>query len=128
MRTSAPRSLALALAAVVALEACGRRNDTVAEGGASTGAVGGDVAPGAATPGAAPTTADAPTPGAAATLAIGDLKLGKAVGSNSTITSETDDFGVRDTIYAVVQTSGNASGQSLVARSASPRASRRARR
>jgi hypothetical protein len=112
MRTSAPRSLALALAAVVALEACGRRNDTVAEGGTSTGAVGGDVAPGAA----APTTAGAPTPGAAATLAVGDLKLGKAIGSNNAITNETDDFGVRDTIYAVVQTSGSASGQSLVAR------------
>lgn len=115
MRTSAPRSLALALAALVALGACGRKgDDTAATAGATTGTVGGDVAPGAATPAPAPA---APAPGAPTTaLAVGDVKLGRSINADNTVKDGTDDFKPNDTIYAVVETDGPANGQSLVAR------------
>ena len=115
MRIPSPRPVALALAALVTLGACGKKgDDTAATAGATTGAVGGDVAAGAApAPAPAPAPAGAPgapTPGApAASLAFGDLKLGRAVGPDNAVTDATDNFKPSDAIYAVVETNGASS-------------------
>ena len=110
MRTSPLRPLTVALATLVTLTACGKKgDDSAATMGASTGAVGGDVAPGTAAPSPAPA---APV----GSLAFGDLKLGRAVGPDNAVTDATDDFKPSDAIYAVVETNGASSGQSLVAR------------
>lgn len=107
MRIPSARPLAIALTTLLTLAACGRKgDDTAATMGATTGAVGGDVAPGTAAPPAAP----------AAGLAFGDLKLGRTVGTDNAVTDETDDFKPNDAIYAVIETNGASSGQSLVAR------------
>ncbi len=52
-------------------------------------------------------------PGATATPTIGTIALGKSVGADKRVTASSETFGVRDTIYASVETSGTASGQLL---------------
>ena len=47
---------------------------------------------------------------------VSDLEVGKSVGADLKINDETDDFGVRDTLYASVKTEGTASGATLTAR------------
>ena len=47
---------------------------------------------------------------------VTDLEVGKSVGADLKINDETDDFGVRDTLYASVKTEGTASGATLQAR------------
>ena len=47
---------------------------------------------------------------------VSDLEVGKSVGADLKINDETDDFGVRDTLYASVKTEGTASGATLMAR------------
>jgi hypothetical protein len=91
-------TIALALAASVTLGACGRGDDgnvvlrdTATYGGAAAGTMDG-------------------------ALRVTDLSLGRTVGSDNRISDETDDFKPNDTIIAVVETDGNASGQTLVAR------------
>jgi hypothetical protein len=51
-----------------------------------------------------------------ATLKVTDLTLGKTVGADNKISDATDDFKPNDTIIAVVETDGAASGNALVAR------------
>ena len=47
---------------------------------------------------------------------VSDLELGRTVGADNKISDATDDFKPNDTIIAVVETDGSASGQTLVAR------------
>jgi hypothetical protein len=63
------------------------------------------------------TTADTTslTPAAPATPTLGAITLGSAVGADKRVTAPKDSFGVRDTIYASVETSGTGSGQKLKA-------------
>jgi hypothetical protein len=79
----------LAVAMISALSACGRKDD------------------------AAVTTADTslavPAPAPAA-LRVTEVETGKAVGADKSLTDDTDDFGVRDTIYVAVKTEGSGSG------------------
>ena len=56
------------------------------------------------------TTTTVPAPPAAAPLAVTSVNLGKSLGPDKRVTSETTTFGTRDTIYASVATSGNAGG------------------
>ena len=65
----------------------------------------------------APSTADAG--GAAATteaVRVGDVEVGRAIGSDKRLTDKTDDFRPSDTIYVVVETSGSGAGTPLQAR------------
>jgi len=60
------------------------------------------------TPPAADSSPAMDTP--AATLQVASVDLGKSVDANKKVTSSTDDFGVRDTIYASVATTGTGNG------------------
>ncbi len=93
---------ALGLAFVFSAAACKRADDNTAT--IDTGTAGGTVAPSTTTPGAT-------------ALRVTEVDLGKRVGTDNSITDETDDFGTRDTIVAVVKTEGTpAAGATLVAR------------
>ena len=50
------------------------------------------------------------------TFRVTDVELGKGLEADKTVRDATDDFGVRDTIYASVKTEGSATGATLVAR------------
>jgi hypothetical protein len=52
----------------------------------------------------------------AAPVRVADVTLGRGIGSDKRITTETDDFGRRDTIYASVRTTGTGTGTQLIAR------------
>ena len=51
-----------------------------------------------------------PAAPASAPMAVTSVNLGKSLGPDKRVTSETTTFGTRDTIYASVVTSGNAGG------------------
>lgn len=52
----------------------------------------------------------------ASVLDVGDVSLGKSLDANRRVSNETDDFGRRDTVYAVVRTTGTASNATLTGR------------
>jgi hypothetical protein len=65
--------------------------------------------------------ADTATTGAATTtaapeVAISTVQLGKGIGSDKHVTSTTDKFSPRDTIYVSVVTSGNSPSSTITAR------------
>src|SRR5687767_1301035 len=62
----------------------------------------------------ADTTAVAPPP--AAPVAVQTIELGKAVGPDKRVTNPTTTFGVRDTIYVAVSTTGTSNNANLAAR------------
>jgi len=66
-------------------------------------------------PGASATGVETMPPAAAA-LRVSEIELGKGLKSDKTLGDETDSFGVRDTIYAVVKTDGASSGSKLDAK------------
>lgn len=96
MRPSLKRSLtALTLAAVVGnVAACKKKAEPV------------------------DTTTTAPTTSAPATtpLAVTSVNLGKSLGPDKRVTSESTQFGTNDTIYASVATTGSGTGGTLAAR------------
>lgn len=49
-------------------------------------------------------------------LRVSDIELGRRIGSDKKISDETDDFGVRDTIYVSVSTEGASTGSRLSAK------------
>ena len=89
----------LALTGVLALAACGKKDETAA----TTDTMAGTALPS--------TTAPVQT-----SFRVTELDLGRSVGADNRINDDTDDFKPNDTIYAVVQTEGASNGQSLVAR------------
>jgi hypothetical protein len=82
------RVMAVALAAALALSACGKKEE------AATPA-----------PDATPPPAAA-APAAPAAVAVASIDLGNAVGADQKVTSATSNFTPQDPIYAVVSTSG----------------------
>ncbi|MEO8199792.1 MAG: hypothetical protein ABI679_04650 [Gemmatimonadota bacterium] len=58
-------------------------------------------------PPAVDTTAMAPAP---APVQVTSLDIGKSIGSDMKVTTQTTEFGTRDTIYAAVATSGTGTG------------------
>lgn len=95
--TSATLLRAATLALVIPLVACGKKDEAYTEPGASTTTV----------PPAAP---------AAAALVVEEIDVGKGLNADRTVKNETDDFGVRDTIYASVKTEGASAGSRLSAK------------
>ena len=96
--TSSTRLLALALA--IGAAACAKNDDA-----ATTDNVAGGTVDSAAV--ANPATAS---------FRVSDVEIGKSINEDKTIKDNTDDFGVRDTIYASVKTEGAASNATLLAR------------
>jgi hypothetical protein len=88
-RTTFASLLCLALA----VSACGKGRDDAGSAGTAGGAV-----------------------EAGAPVRVADVTLGKGVGADKRVTSQTDTFGTRDTIYASVRTTGTGSGTQLTAR------------
>lgn len=95
--TRSTRVQLLALALAVGAAACAKSDET-------TDNVAG---------GAVDTTGAITTPAA---FKVSDVELGKSLNTDKTIKDNTDDFGVRDTIYASVKTEGSVTGATLVAR------------
>lgn len=52
----------------------------------------------------------------ASVLDVADVSLGKSIDANRRISNETDDFARRDTVYAVVRTTGTAMSATLTGR------------
>ena len=90
----------LALALAIGAAACAKKDDA-----ATTDNVAGGTVDSAAV---ARTDANA--------FRVSDVEIGKSVNQDKTIKDATDDFGVRDTIYAAVKTSGTSSNATLIAR------------
>jgi hypothetical protein len=53
---------------------------------------------------------------AATELRVNDVTLGRSIGSDNRVTSRTNEFGLRDTIYVVVETDRSTTGGTLAAR------------
>ena len=62
------------------------------------------------------TTAPAPTVPASTPLAVTSVNLGKSLGADKRVTSESTQFGPNDTIYASVATAGSGTGGTLSAK------------
>ena len=98
--TGSTRTRLLALALAIGAAACAKNDDA-----ATTDEVAG---------GTVDTAADsASTAGA---VRVADVELGKSMEADKTIKDATDEFGVRDTIYASVKTTGSPSNATLMAR------------
>ena len=63
-----------------------------------------------------PEVAPPPPPAEPAPVAVTDVDLGKSITVDKKVVDETNEFGVRDTIYAAVATTGASSGATLTAR------------
>ncbi len=57
-----------------------------------------------------------PLPPPPAPVAVSSLELGKSIGADKRITNSESNFGLRDTIYASVGTTGASSGATLTAK------------
>ena len=100
-RAPAWRATTLAALCLFAVTACGKKDADDRLDTTATATV--------------PTTAPGTTT-AASTVAVTDVRLGKAVDANRRVADDTDDFDPNDTIYASVVTSGTASDAALHAR------------
>ncbi len=96
--TSSTRTRLLALALAMAAAACAKNDDA-----ATTDNVAGG-------------TVDSAAVATTAAFRVSDVEIGKSVNEDKTIKDGTDDFGVRDTIYASVKTEGTAPNATLMAR------------
>ena len=94
-------SLVLALAALVALSACGKKEEAPAP---------------VVAPAPPPVVTTTPPPPAPEAVSFAGLKVGSAVGADQTISMPTTTFAPTDTIYAAVATNGAASNAAIVAR------------
>ncbi len=84
---------ATALLLLLSVAACNKKNDAVVNDTTSLGA----------TPDSRP-------------LRVSDIQVGKRISSDKRINDQTDDFAVRDTIYASVVTDGASTGSKLAAK------------
>jgi hypothetical protein len=94
--TSATMFRAVTLALFIPVVACGKKDEAYTEPGATT-----------TIPPAAPS---------AAALVVEEIEVGKGLNADRTLKDETDEFGVRDTIYASVKTEGASAGSRLAAK------------
>ena len=95
--TSVTLRRAAALALIIPVVACGKKDEPYTEPSASTTTL----------PPAAP---------AAAALVVEEIDVGKGINPDVTLKDKTDDFGVRDTIYVSVKTEGASAGSRLAAK------------
>ena len=98
--TSSTRTRLLAIALAIGAAACAKKDDA-----ATTDNVAGGTVDSAAVAN--------PATGA---FRVSDVEIGKSINEDKTIKDNTDDFGVRDTIYASVKTEGTATNATLMAR------------
>ncbi|MET0226358.1 MAG: hypothetical protein ABW187_07965 [Dokdonella sp.] len=97
-------SLIVALAAALALGACGKKEEPAPP-------------PPVATPAPAPAPAAPPPAPAPAPVAVASVDLGNAVDATTQkVTTPTTAFGAKDTIYAAVSTTGTAPSAKLTAK------------
>ena len=96
--TSSTRTRLLAMALAIGAAACAKKDDA------------------ATTDSAAGTVDSAAVANPVTGFRVSDVEIGKSINEDKTIKDGTDDFGVRDTIYAAVKTEGSATGATLVAR------------
>lgn len=104
MIRTAPRVLAVALLAALALTACKKHDETP---------VATDTTPVATAPATTePAPAPAPMPSAPATTgSVTDLQLGTAVGADNRVGTPATSFTTKDTLYASVNTAANTTGK-----------------
>lgn len=95
--TSVTLRRAAALALIIPVVACGKKDEAYTEPSASTTTI----------PPAAP---------AAVALVVEEIDVGKGLNPDVTLKDKTDDFGVRDTIYVAVKTEGASAGSKLAAK------------
>jgi hypothetical protein len=95
--TSVTLRRAAALALIILVVACGKKDEAYTEPSASTTTI----------PPAAP---------AAVALVVKEIDVGKGLNPDVTLKDNTDDFGVRDTIYVAVKTEGASAGSKLAAK------------
>lgn len=88
-------ALPAALLVSITLGACGKKDEPVVDTTA--------------------TTSDAPAATVGA-IRVADIQTGKSIGADKRISDQTDDFGVRDTIYVAVTTDGAATNSKLTAK------------
>jgi hypothetical protein len=91
-QTTRVGALASALLVVASLAGCNKKNDTTLTDTSSLGTT-------------TATVAVDTTP-----IRVSDIQVGKAIGSDKKVGDQTTSFGVRDTMYVAVITSGAASG------------------
>ena len=87
----------VALALIVPVLACKKKDEGYTEPSASTTTM--------------PPAAPAATP-----IKVAEIDVGKGLNADMTLKDNTDDFGVRDTIYAAVKTEGASTGSTLAAK------------
>ena len=87
----------VALALIVPILACKKKDEGYTEPNASTTTM--------------PPAAPAATP-----IKVAEIDVGKGLNADMTLKDNTDDFGVRDTIYAAVKTEGASAGSTLAAK------------
>ena len=95
--TSVTQLRVVALALIIPILACKKKDEGYTEPGASTTTV--------------PPAAPAATP-----IKVAEIDVGKGLNTDMTLKDNTDDFGVRDTIYAAVKTEGASTGSTLAAK------------
>ncbi|EIL98148.1 hypothetical protein RHOFW104T7_16045 [Rhodanobacter thiooxydans] len=106
--TRQPLILAVSLAAMLVLGACGKNNNESAAPSPSTAPPPAATAPASApAPAPATTAPSAMNNGAPATVTVGSVELGSTVDANHKILASGTSFAPKDTIYASVDTSGN---------------------
>ncbi len=98
--TGSTRTRLLAMALAIGAAACAKTDDAATTDNVAGGTV---------------DSASVATP-APASFRVSDVEIGKSINEDKTIKDGTDDFGVRDTIYAAVKTSGTGSNATLMAR------------
>ena len=95
-RTTTAARYAVSLGVIVLTLACSKKDDAVVV----------DTGMGSATM----------EPAAPAGIRVSDIEIGEGLNADKTLKDETGDFGVRDTIYAVVKTEGASAGAQLRAK------------
>jgi multidrug efflux pump subunit AcrA (membrane-fusion protein) len=97
MKFTTPHLIALALAATVALTACGKKEEAATP-----------AAPPAAATAAQPAAPAAPAPAPVqAAVSLASIDLGSAVGPDQKVSTATTTFSPKDSIYAAVSTTGS---------------------
>ena len=95
--TSVTQLRVVALALIIPILACKKKDEGYTEPSASTTTM--------------PPAAPAATP-----IKVAEIDVGKGLNADMTLKDNTDDFGVRDTIYAAVKTEGASTGSRLAAK------------
>lgn len=98
-RTTTAARYAVSLGVILLTLACSKKDDAYVDTGMATG-----------------TGTTTMEPAAPAGIRVTEIEVGEGLNADKTLKDETGDFGVRDTIYAVVKTDGASAGAKLDAK------------